>query len=156
MCVAVPFVINSSKMENWEIVDDYFCQVCSLPEQGLSESTRALVEVYRSFGLIQNGGLHGYLCSIGDEVLAIAKFYEIVRIDSCANILRLVHDLWCQYWSGPIPDGSDPDDFRDRFGSELDRLEEGFLNREDELMDALAVIVREQSTKAKEVPAPHG
>lgn len=142
-------------MEDWEIVDSYFCRVCDLPEQDLSESSRALVEVYHSFGLIQNGGLHGYLCAIGDETLVTAKFYEIAGIASCARILRLAHDLWRQYWSDPRPDDSEPDGFRDRFDPELDRLEEGFYSSEDELMATLAVIVSKQTAQGEQGIAPN-
>ena len=44
-------------MEPWEVVDSYFCKICEIPEEELNPESHSLVQVWHSFGLIQNGGL---------------------------------------------------------------------------------------------------
>lgn len=129
-------------MSEFDLVDEYFCRVCEVPSRDLDAASHALVEVWHSFGLIQNGGLHGYLCSVGDLALATEQHYRTVDLRRCGELLGLAHDLWRQYWPHPSPDESDPNDFRKRFYSELDAIEESFYGQEQQIIDKLAEVVR--------------
>ncbi|MCB1080130.1 MAG: DUF4375 domain-containing protein, partial [Verrucomicrobiae bacterium] len=110
----------------------------------------SLVEVYHSYGVIQNGGMHGYLCEVGDKALTIAKHYEAVGLSGCSRTLTLAHDLWRKYWPDGDPDDSEPDDFRDRFSSELDALEDDFYGREEEMISRLVGLIRNQKQGEQE------
>ena len=137
-------------MEDWELVDEYFCRVCELSESDLDASSKSLVEVYHSFGIIQNGGMHGYLCEVGDQTLVVTQHYETVGLSDCARSLTLAHGLWRKYWPDGDPDDSDPDDFRDRFSSALDALEDDFYDQEDEMIARLVEVVRNQTNHGEQ------
>lgn len=131
-------------MSEIDLVNNYFCRVCEVPSSDLDAASHALVEVWHSFGLIQNGGLHGYLCSMGDLALTTEKHYRAVDLQRCGELLGLAHDLWRQYWPYPSPDESDPNDFRERFDSELDAIEESFYGQEQQIIDKLADVIRRE------------
>jgi hypothetical protein len=126
--------------EPFEIVDDYFC-VCDMPETELDSDSLALVQIWHSFGLIQNGGLHSYLCEIGDEAAPVANAYRHAGVDRGCDLILSALALWKTYWSETDPEESDPDEFRSRFESELDSIEEEFYSLEDDIVTHLARIV---------------
>ena len=128
-----------------DLVDNYFCSVCEVPESDLDAASHALVEVWHSFGLIQNGGLHSYLCSVGDLAQTSERHYHTANLPRCGELLGLAHDLWRQYWPHPSPDESDPEAFLYRFGTELAAIEANFYGLEDEIINKLAEVVRNQT-----------
>lgn len=113
-----------------------------MPDAEIDSPNKALIEVWHSFGLIQNEGFHSYLCSIGDEALSIAKHYEIAGLPGAAKLIIQAHGLWRRYWQGENPDQSDPDEFRSHYGDDLDGIESDFYGLEDQMQEALAKIVR--------------
>lgn len=127
-------------MDPVEAVDRYFCQVCEMPESELDSDSRRLVRVWHSFGLIVNGGLHSYLCSVGDEATGIATAYLEAGLPQCSEALMVAHGLWREYGAAGSPDASDPDEFRERFDAELDELESAICDQEaliaGQLLDA--------------------
>ena len=131
-------------MSTFDLVDDFFCAVCEMPEKELDGASRALVDVWHSFGVIESGGFHGYLCSVGPRALTTAKRYRTVGLNRCSDLITSAHDLWRKYWPDPDPADSDPDTFRARFGTEQDRIEEEFYGTEDEIAEKLAQVVRAQ------------
>jgi len=124
-------------MEPWEVVDSYFCKICEIPEEELNPESHSLVQVWHSFGLIQNGGFHSYLCTVGDEALKVAEHYRSIGSEAGAGLIEQLAQLWRQYRSPHSPDESDPDSFRELFDSELDDIEEKFYDLEESLIDAL-------------------
>jgi Domain of unknown function (DUF4375) len=129
-------------MSDSDLVNEYFCSVCELPDGELDDASHALVEVWHSFGLIQNGGIHGYLCSVGDLAETTEQHYRTVNLQRCGDLIGLAHDLWRQYWPHPSPDESDANDFRNQFGTELDAIEENFYDQEQQIIDKLAEVVQ--------------
>ena len=107
----------------------------------------ALVAVWHSFGIIQNGGFHSYLCSIGDEALNIARQYEIAGLLNTSKLIIQAHGLWLGYSSTQEPDENDPDKFRRQFENELNRIENEFYRLEVPILEALAKIVRNLSSE---------
>ena len=138
---------SSQHMSEFDLIDNYFCRVCEMPDAELDPLSKALVEVWHSFGLIQNGGLHAYLCSIGDEALNISQQYETVGLLEASKRIRQAYGLWRGYWPTRDPDESDPDEFRSQCGDELERNESEFYGLEDEMLAALAKIVRNRSSE---------
>jgi hypothetical protein len=130
--------MKNSPIEPFEIVDDYFCSVCDMPEEELDSDSLALVQVWHSSGLIENGGLHSYLCAIGDEAATVANGYRHVGIVRGCDLILSALALWKTYWPDTDPEKSDPDEFRSRFESELDVIEEEFYGLEDEIVTQLA------------------
>ena len=127
--------------EPFEIVDDYFCRVCDMPETELDSDSLALVQVWHSFGLIENGGIHSYLCEIGDEAAPVANAYRHAGIDRGADLILSALALWKTYWPDTDPEESDPDEFRSKFESELDSIEGEFYGLEGDIVTHLARIV---------------
>ena len=132
-------------METFDIVDNYFCKVCEIPEDELDPASRALVEVWHSGGLIGNGGLHDYLCAIGDKAYSIADHYRIAGLHDAASLIDLATDLWKQYWPKESPEDSDPDKFRDMFGPQLDKIEADYFKLKEEFPDKLVKIIPKSS-----------
>jgi len=133
--------MNDSPKEPFEIVDDYFCSICDMPETELDSDSLALVQVWHSFGLIRNGGLHSYLCEIGDEAAPVANAYRHAGVDRGCYLILSALALWKTYGPETDPEESDPDEFRSRFESELDSIEEEFYDLEDDIVTHLARIV---------------
>lgn len=127
-------------MDPSEAVDDYFCRICDLPEAELDSDSLRLVQIWHSFGLILNGGLHSYLCSVGDEARNIAKQYLNAGLPVCSDALFAAHDLWRDYWPVGSPDESDPDEFRERFDPQLEGLEAAFYDHESAISERLLPI----------------
>ena len=134
-------------MKNAECVDQYFCRVGELPSAQLTPQAHALIEVWHSFGLIQNGGLHNYLCEIGSEAIKTAGHYRKLRLSRCAEMIESSYGLWAEYWPDSDPSDSDPDAFRRRFGHELDHIEREFYASEDEIVDQLAKFVSDEPSR---------
>ena len=67
------------RTDGWDIVNDYFCSVCDMPEEELDADSLSLVRVWHSFGLIQNGGFHCYLCAVGERASAVPDAYRAGR-----------------------------------------------------------------------------
>jgi Domain of unknown function (DUF4375) len=130
-------------MTDFDIVDDYFVKICDLPTESLDPDSAALVEVWHSFGVIQNDGLHGYLCEVGDLAHGIARRYEHLRLDVGSEVIDSALLLWRKYWPDGSPDDSDPDDFRSLYDDELGSLEERFYAIEDDVTTALARIAQQ-------------
>lgn len=129
-------------MTSSELVDDYFCSVCDMPKAELNQDSLALVEVWHSFGLIQNGGVHSYLCDIGDDVKEVVDCYREVGLHKGGDLLFTAYEFWCEYWKQETQEGSDPDEFRRRVDEELSVIEEGFYGLEDDIVEALACVVQ--------------
>jgi len=128
-----------------EIVDEYFCKVCDIPASELDPASHALVEVWHSFGLIQGGGLHNYLCEVGNEVQTTLAHYRAVNLHKCHELLDEAYKLWREYWPHVSPDKSDPDAFLDRFGHKLDVIEWSFCDEEEEIVNRLYDVVQSQT-----------
>jgi hypothetical protein len=128
--------------DDFKLVDDYFCRICDLPD--LDPSSRALVEVYHSFGLIQNGGFHNYLCALGDDVSVVAEQYRKLGLMDGFKAITAAHSLWRAYWPELPPDESDSQEFRERFGPQLNVIEESFYALDSTVIAKLATIVRER------------
>jgi hypothetical protein len=129
-------------MEPWIIIDAYFCSVCDTPDEQLNPESVSLVRVWHSFGSIENGGLHGYLCEVGDEALELAKHYRSIGIETGALLIEQGAGLWRRYWHEDSPDNSNPDDFRRLFHSELNEIESNFYGLEDSVIAALLPIAQ--------------
>jgi hypothetical protein len=131
-------------MEPWDIVNDYFCSVCDMPEEELDADSLSLVQVWHSFGLIQNGGFHSYLCAVGERASAVADAYRQAGIGRGDELILSALALWRTYWPEPDPEHSDPDEFRNKFGSQLDDIECEFYDLEDDILGRLTGIVRKK------------
>ena len=113
-----------------------------MPTEELDSASRALVEVWHSDGLIENGGFHCFLCAIGDGAIWLAEQYRTVGLHRSADLLLSAHRLWREYWSHPSKNESDPEAFRRQFDAELDRIEEEFVELDEATIDALAQVVK--------------
>lgn len=129
-------------MSNSELVDDYFCSVCDMPKTELDQDSLALVEIWHSFGLIQNGGIHSYLCEIGDGVKEVVDRYREVDLHKGGDLLSASYQLWREYWTKKSQENADPDEFRRLGGEELSVIEEDFYGLENDVVEALACIVQ--------------
>jgi hypothetical protein len=129
-------------MEPWRIIDAYFCSVCEKPAEQLNAESSALVQVWHSLGVIENGGFHGYLCEVGDEALKLARHYRYIGLETGAVLIEQAAGLWRRYWHEDSPDNSNPDNFRQLFGSELDEIESNFYGLEDSVITALVPIAQ--------------
>ncbi|MFK7852334.1 MAG: DUF4375 domain-containing protein [Akkermansiaceae bacterium] len=128
-------------MDSFDIVDSYFCKVCELPEAELDSASLSIVEVWHSSGLIGNGGLHSYLCSVGDQAYSVADHYRFSGLHDAAKLIAKATDLWRQYWPTGPADDSEPDAFRSQFGEELDKIESEYFELKDGFADKLAEII---------------
>lgn len=128
-------------MDPWELVDNYFRGVCDTPEAELDPDSLALVRVWRSFGLIQNGGIHSYLCAIGEEAAPIAHAYRHVGVEKACELMLAALDLWKSYRPELDPEEADPDEFRAKFESQLAGIEAEFYDLEDQIVTDLARMV---------------
>lgn len=135
---------NGIQMTNFDIVDRYFVRICESPSESLDPDSAALVEVWHSFGVIQNGGLHGYLCELGEGARDIARHYEHLGLTDGAEAIHSALLLWLKYWPDLPPDDSDPDDFRRQFDLELNALEDRFYALAEAVPAALAVVARKK------------
>ena len=133
--------MNNSPKEPFEIVDDYFCKVCDVPETELDSDSLAVVQAWHSFGLIQNGGLHSYLYEIREEAEPVANAYRHAGVDRGSELILSAMALWKSYWLETDPTESDSDDFRRRYESELDTIEQEFFDLENDIVTHLAQIV---------------
>jgi len=134
--------MKNSPMEPFDIVNDYFCSVCNMPDAEMDSDSLALVHVWHSFGLIQNGGIHSYLCAIGDEAVPVANAYRHAGIGRGCDLILSAHALWRSYWPEIDPEESDPNEFRSKFESQLDAIEAEFYDLEGDIVTHLAGIVR--------------
>lgn len=132
-------------MSDFDLVDDYFCKVCDYPDAELTPETKALVDVWHSFGLIENGGIHGYISGVGSFAKDVAHRYRSIDLVRSAELIEEAYSFWKDYCPSMDVDDSDPDEFRDRYTNDLDRVETEFYELESQIQSRLASIVRTQT-----------
>lgn len=127
-------------MDEFDIVDKHFDFIYGQPESTHSDTDKAFLEVWHTFGVIQKSGLHNYLCDAFEEVPLIISYYRSLELTKCADTLSLAMDLLSDYRS-TLEGELCSEGFRLKFEDELNSLEDGFYDEEDNMTKLLVASI---------------
>jgi hypothetical protein len=126
----------------FSFVDDIFCALADKEENQMpiSASEQVVLDVWHSFGLIENGGFHNYLCFNEDDLHRIIISYKTAGLKECALYIEKAENDWKKYLSENRK--VDADHFREIYRSHLDEIEDGFYGFEKEMISSLSKYIK--------------
>ena len=124
---------------DFEFVDQLFIGLCDQPEAKLKPAETVLINVYHTYGLIQNGGMHNFFCETEMDLDLLAGDYQKLDTPGVSNAFDEGVKLFKKWKKREWPrKTSDANRFRKDCGDQLDEIERPFYDGDDQLVNSLA------------------
>lgn len=135
------------------LLDTLFVTLCDKPKESLSADEAILVNIWHTMGLIENGGLHDFLCATDINLDELLMDYRNINVPNASEPLEEAVLTFRQWLKKTNPSDPDPEEFRKQHGELLDRAEDRFYAAELEIIRALAQLVASRQIGATNATA---